>query len=68
MYSINSLPVCLRTEYETRNSALRSIKLHDNLYYYITNTDGGPVYCVVVTSVSLSVRYDVSPHFTSIVE
>ena len=31
MYSINTLPVGLRTEYETRNSVYRSIELHDNL-------------------------------------
>jgi len=31
MYSINSLSVGLCTEYETQNSAFRSIKLHDNL-------------------------------------
>jgi len=31
MYSINLLPVGLRTEYETENSAFRSIKWNDSL-------------------------------------
>jgi len=31
MYSINLLPVGLRTEHETENSAFRSIKLNEGL-------------------------------------